>query len=93
MKLHHIVSMLASLLCITLLTMPCLAESKYSIPVSCTIPSIPGVNAPLPDDFQDEGARNGQTTRQITSEAETVEQEETRFNNGEVVIVKSIYGR
>jgi len=67
-------------------------ENSYSIPVSCTIPAIPGVNAPSIEvaEKQNEPA----VEKDITTNNNVIyEQTVRKDDNGQIIIVKTIYGK
>lgn len=72
-----------------------LASDNISIPVSCTIPAVPGLNAPL---IKEETVKTGET-EEIKTDSPIMIQEDTkkeiRLADGRTisVIVQTIYSR
>lgn len=97
--MKNLTSLLVSLVLVISFTGIAFAESK-SIPISCTIPAIPGVNAPPFDEERtvpDESAKNNQTESMLAKnqneESPVIAQEDTYTKNTELASVKTIYSR
>lgn len=67
----------------------CLAGDTFSIPVSCTIPAIPGVNVPL---IESESVRAASENTQKTDE-QTAMIEENAQTNPTSFVVKTMYDK
>jgi hypothetical protein len=92
---------LTGLLLVLLMVPTVWAGNSVTISMSCTIPSIPGVNAParIPEtlirDYQREDVANKNTAATVEEIIEKEERKETLLAQGEKVTtaVKTIYSR
>lgn len=66
-------------------------STSYGIPVSCTIPAIPGVNAPL---VKQETLTAGPQLASLAESAQTIEKEQlSTTQDGILILTKTFYSR
>jgi len=97
--MRNLTSLLTGLVLVISFSGIALGESK-TIPITCTIPAIPGVNAPPFEEEKitpDESVKNNQEESMLAAnqkkESPVISQEDSYTKNTELASIKTIYSR